>query len=79
MKRSDFKAAVQRANTEGFNPDFSTLDVFSGCALDKKRRFVTFNQVASLIVYQAYTFSGTWDQDALQELEQLSKRFDLID
>jgi hypothetical protein len=79
MTRKDFKACVQRARIDGFNPNFNDLAVFEACALDKRRRFVTFDQVASFIVYHCYTFAGTWDYSELNNLEYYSKRWDLID
>jgi len=81
MKRQEFKQIVKLAVSESFEPlsYFShELTVFGGCALDKKRRFVTREQVASLIVHHCLTFAGTWDFAELEELEGYSKRFDLV-
>lgn len=81
MNRQEFKEAVKLAR----NPEFraigyldNEMQVFSGCALDSKRRYATIEQVASLIVAHCQTFAGTWLNDELQEIEKLSKRFDLI-
>jgi len=54
------------------------MSVIDGCALDTKRRWVTLEQVASLIVGSCFTFAGTIDSEELENIEVLSKRFDLI-
>jgi hypothetical protein len=82
MKRQDFLKAVKLARLDNFQPHAygsEEMGVFSGCALDKVRRCVTFRQVASMILYHCYTFGGTWLDEPLQEIEALSKRWDLID
>ena len=65
------------------NPDFKaipylTLDVFHNCALDRNRRSVTQLEVASLLYGHCATFGGTWLHSEEAEIEQLSKRFDIV-
>lgn len=81
MKRQEFIKCVRLAQSEGFTPlsYFGTeLAVFQGCALDDKRRIVSMIQVASMIFAHCATFAGTWDHSELENLEELSKRWDLI-
>jgi hypothetical protein len=81
MKRQEFLKAVKLAMSPGFQsiPYLSVeMSVFSGCALDSKRRIVTMAQVASLVVGHCLTFAGTWDHSELENLEELSKRFDIV-
>ena len=54
------------------------MAIFYDCALDKKRRFVTIKQVASMIRGAHFTFGGTWIDTNFEELLQLSKRWDLV-
>ena len=82
MTRQEFKACVALAVSKEFVPipyDSPMFSVISGCALDKNRRFVTRELVASLIIQHCLTFAGTWDFAELNELEGYSKRFDLVD
>ena len=81
MTKSEFKAAITLAMNPGFEPMSylgPEMEVFHGCAVDQKRRFVTLGHVASLIVGHCATFAGTWDMKELPELQELSKRFDLV-
>ncbi len=81
MKRQEFIKCLKLAKSKSFNPIgyFSIeLAVFNGCALDDKRRYVTMEQVASLIFHNCATFGGTWLMDEIDQLEWLSKRWDLI-
>ena len=81
MKRAEFKKAVQLAVSDAVVPAYLSeeMDVaVGGCALDTKRRFVTLAQVASLIRGHCLTFAGTWNFSELDDLEALSKRFDLV-
>lgn len=82
MKRQEFTKCLKLAKSESFKPIgyLSTeMDVFHGCALDDKRRYVTTEQVASLIFGHCATFGGTWLMHEVEQLEWLSKRWDLID
>jgi len=82
MKRQDFLKAVKLAKLDNFEPHpycGVDMEVFSGCALDKKRRCVTYRQVASMILFHCLSFGGTWLNSELEEIESLSKRWDLID
>jgi len=82
MKRADFLKAVKLARAEGFEPHpYGSVEmgVFSGCALDSHRRAVTLRQVASMILFHCYTFGGTWLNEELDDIERLSKRWDLVD
>jgi hypothetical protein len=78
MKRAEFVKAVKLAR----QPDFKCGDffnpVFSGCALDTKRRTVTLHEVATLLVEHCHTFGGQWLSEEQDKIEQLSKRFDLV-
>jgi hypothetical protein len=80
MKRAEFKKIVELATSEAVLPAYLSEEMqaaIGGCANDKKRRFVTREQVASLIRGQCLTFSGAWDWTELSEIEIWSKRFDL--
>jgi len=81
MKRAEFKSLVKLAASEAVLPAYLSeeMDVFSGCAADTKRRYVTRQQVAALIRGECCTFGGSLDAEALTELERVAKRFDLID
>lgn len=81
MNKQEFIKAVKLARNEEFIPIpylSAEMGVFQDCALDKTRRYVTIEQVASLIVGHCATFAGTFDASELVNLEMLSKRFDLI-
>ena len=81
MKRQEFLKCLKLARSPDFEaiPYFSIeMDVFSGCALDNKRRAVTEREVASLIHGTCATFGGTWMHNEEAELETLSKRMDLV-
>ena len=80
MKRAEFKTIVNLATSEAALPAYLSEEMevaIGGCANDKRRRFVTREQVASMIRGECLTFAGTWDWSALAEIEVLSKRFDL--
>jgi len=83
MKRADFLKAVKLARLDNFKPlpylGVEMVNTFDGCALDNKRRPVTMLQVASMICGHCFTFAGTWDYSELEDLEALSKRWDLVD
>ena len=79
MTRKEWLSAVSLARSEGFRAiPYLELDAFTGCALDQKRRAVTKVEVASLIVGHCATFGGTWLHSEQNEIEILSKRFDII-
>ena len=82
MKRQEFLKAVKLAREETFEPipylSVEMVETFDGCALDNKRRVVTIKQVASMVRGHCHTFAGTWDLSELENLEALSKRWDLI-
>ena len=81
MKRVEFLTCVKLARAPQFQaiPYLSEeMNVFSGCALDNARRSCTRVEFASLIVGHCATFGGTWLGSEEQELEKLSKRFDLV-
>lgn len=79
MTRKDYLKCVSLARSQEFCPiPYLTLEVFSGCALDSKRRAVTQIEVASLIYGHCMTFAGTWLHHEENEIEGYSKRFDLI-
>jgi hypothetical protein len=80
MTRKEFIKAVGLARSESFKPIeylSEQMSVFSGCAIDNKRRIVSMEEVASLIYAHCATFAGTWDSSGIDELERLSKRFDV--
>jgi len=79
MTRSQWLAAITLARSPQFvAQSYLSLDAFSGCALDNKRRAVTMHEVASLIVGHCATFGGTWLHGEESEIEILSKRFDIV-
>lgn len=81
MTRQEFRKIVSLAVSEPFVPmsiGDERMSQISGCALDKKRRFVSREVVASMIVHHCLTFGGTWDFAELENIEQYSKRFDLV-
>lgn len=81
MTRKDFLKAVKLAQSPNFEPLpylGQELDVFWGCALDDRRRIVTLEQVASQVVHHCMTFAGTWDHKEMDNLCELSKRWDLV-
>jgi hypothetical protein len=79
MKRAEFIKALSLARSAAFSPiPYLTLEVFSGCALDNKRRAVTLHEVASLIHGHCATFGGTWLHSGESEIEEYSKRFDIV-
>lgn len=82
MKKAEFKQALVIAATPAIQcPEYLSVelvDLFGGCDLDKKRRWVTLEQVAGLIRGECFTMAGTIDMGALEKVEKLSKRFDLI-
>jgi hypothetical protein len=79
MNRKQWLQTLKMARSPEFVPTpYLTLDAFSGCALDNKRRAVTQHEVASLIVGHCATFGGTWLHSEEAEIEALSKRFDLV-
>lgn len=78
MKRQEFLKAVKLARDPSFETGAFFNPVFEGCALDTKRRAVTLHEVATLLVEHCATFSGGWLYDQQDEIEALSKRFDLV-
>jgi hypothetical protein len=81
MKRSEFKQIVTLAMSTTELPGYLSVEVteaLGGCANDTLRRFVTKEQVAAMIRGTCQTFAGTWDFTELEELQNLSKRFDII-
>jgi len=81
MKRQEFIKSVKLARDFSIPvPAYLSEDmaVFHGCALDKIRRIATIAQFAGLIRGECATFSGTWLDSELHQLEVLSKRIDLI-
>jgi hypothetical protein len=83
MNRAQFKKVLAMAVNKDFEPiPYLSEEMgitFGGCALDRKRRFCTTRQFASMICGHCFTFAGTWDFSELPELEEISKRFDLAD
>lgn len=80
MKRQEFLKAVALARSPEFQIQEGEMlnAVFSGCALDNKRRAVTLREVAVLLVENCATFGGTWLHEEQDNIEALSKRFDLV-
>jgi hypothetical protein len=80
MTRRQWLKCLKVARDPGFTATpYLELTVFSGCALDDKRRAATTHEVASLICGHCETFAGTWLHSEEAEVEALAKRFDLID
>lgn len=79
MTRIQYLKCLALARSSAFVPiPYLTLDCFSGCALDSKRRAVTMAETASLIYGHCATFGGTWLHSEESEIELLSKRFDIV-
>lgn len=81
MKRSEFLQCLKLARSSDFSPIpylSERMEVFANCAIDTRRRAVTKEEVASLIHGHCATFGGTWDHAGENEIESLSKRFDLV-
>lgn len=78
MKRVDFLKAVKLARSPDFKCGNFFNPVFSGCALDEKRRTVTLHELATLLVEHCHTFGGEWLHEEQDYIEYLSKRFDLV-
>jgi hypothetical protein len=78
MKRKEFTDCVKMAASEAHLPPYLSLTVFDGCAFDSKQRFVTREQVASLIRGECITFGGEILHRELEEVRLLSKRFTLV-
>jgi hypothetical protein len=80
MKRADFKNCVKLATSNAELPSYLSeeMDIaFGGCAEDTKRRFVTREQVASMIRGYCLTYGNIWLWSELENIELLAKRFDL--
>ena len=81
MKRNEFKEIVRLAVSDVVLPGYLSEEMgiaIGGCANDTKRRFVTREQCASMIRGECQTLAGTWDFSSIEDLELLSKRFDLV-
>lgn len=79
MKRAEFLKALTLARSPNFEPTpYLKLDVFFGCALDKNRRACTLHEVASLLYGHCMMLNGEWYSNPEAEIEELSKRFDLV-
>ena len=79
MNRPQWLKCLSLARSANFEATpYLELSAFYNCALDKKRRAVTTHEVASLIVGNCATFGGTWLHSEENEIELLSKRFDLV-
>lgn len=75
MTIKQFNEAVRL--TEKY-PDVDTT-CFLGFGLsDFKPVYVTLEQVAALINYQARMLNGVFDQEALQEVKMYKHRFNII-
>jgi len=80
MKRADFKNCVKLATSNAELPSYLSEEMdaaIGGCAEDTKRRFVTKEQVASMIRGECLTYGNTWLWSELENIELLAKRFDL--
>jgi hypothetical protein len=79
MTRKQWLETVTLARSKSFVPTpYLSLDCFTNCALDSKRRTVTLHEAASLLFGHCATFGGTWLHSEQAEIETLAKRFDLI-
>ena len=80
MKRAEFKNCVKLATSNAELPSYLREEMdaaIGGCAEDTKRRFVTKEQVASMIRGECLTYGNTWLWSELENIELLAKRFDL--
>lgn len=74
MTAKEFKTAFSIADSES---DLSHEDTtrFMGFGLqDFAPVCCTLRQIASLIRWQALTFAGTWEMDALDEIREYGRR-----
>ena len=80
MKKSELKPIITLALSNTDLPAYLSeeMAVFEGCAGDTKRRFVTKEQVASLIRGSCVRFDGSMDYIELEYIEKYAKRFDLV-
>jgi hypothetical protein len=80
MTKAEFHKAIRLAVSPATVPSYLSEEMVvavGDCALDNKRRFVTIEQVASLIRGGCQTGEG-WDWSELANLQDLSQRFDLV-
>lgn len=79
MTKDEFKAAVQIAKS---NKDLSSVDdshLFGFGLRDFKPTATTLDAVAKTIRWQAATFNGGWDMEALNEILTFGrKKFTII-
>ena len=79
MTTKELTAAFIVAKNKYVDLTNEDIDIFYGFGLkDFKPVYVTINQVAKLIRWQAGTFNGGWDADAINEIGYFGRKRFLI-
>lgn len=80
MTIHEFRAAVELVDTGDDRVNFDNIHIFDGFAMDDFGKVTcTIIDVAGLLVWQARTFAGTWDCEAMDVVRQFGrKRFIIV-
>lgn len=80
MKNKDFVKLAAAAPTAYVPAEEkeTAMEKFAGCALHARRIYATAAEFIYALRYHAMNINGTWDNDALHEMREISKRVDII-